>query len=440
MNPLFRALLAAGLLAAPSLAAPTAQELSQEYFSAGWTAADASAAPAPAEAASLPVPWDGPIHVEHSPIAHMYITQQAYALYASRYQGGDLAEHMGGVKGDKPDSDEGDTVVAGSYDEDSPSKNPFNDAVPELRHFWNCRLGWDKGLSGYDSAVNRSSKYFTGGYGLDGKYDKDWNGSGEWAGAKGKGALALYRDGEKGRAFWYLGHAAHLLEDLTVPAHALLFAHPFGLDAYETWAKENHRDWKAPADPSIESYPTLYDIYDANSDAAGAFDAGKNGVVGTDGRADKGSRRKGGFDETKLRQIGDVLMPRAIRSVAALFLHFYKQVDKTPPEVTLLSPASRDENAPDAAVSADAVLRASAADAESGVDRRGYAFEYAVRTETGWTAWRPATFGTGPARAAFALTPGIEYAIRAAALDAAGNRGVSAPGYVTAAPTVAGVR
>lgn len=48
----------------------------------------------------------------------------------------------------------------------------------------------------------------TGGYGLDGSYDKTWKG-------RGDGAVALYRKGEKARAYWYLGHIAHLVEDAT---------------------------------------------------------------------------------------------------------------------------------------------------------------------------------------------------------------------------------
>ena len=85
---------------------------------------------------------------------------------------------------------------------------------------------------GYDSSVDRAQKYFTGGFGLKGSYDKGW-GKKE---VEGHGILWHYKHGDTALAYWYLGHAAHLLEDATVPAHVLLYPHPLkNADRYETY-------------------------------------------------------------------------------------------------------------------------------------------------------------------------------------------------------------
>jgi hypothetical protein len=47
-------------------------------------------------------------------------------------------------------------------------------------------------------------------------------------------ALGEYHSGDKGTAYFYLGHVVHLLGDMTVPAHAHEDPHPYA-DAYEDW-------------------------------------------------------------------------------------------------------------------------------------------------------------------------------------------------------------
>lgn len=407
--------------------------LLERNFSRDWAKADTTTMPAPATPASEPAPTEGPIHAEHSPIAHMYITQKAFELYASQYDSTELARFMGGASNDRPDPDNGDTVVAGSYDEDSPNKNPWGETIPELRHFWDCRKGPKAGLYGYDSSVDRSQKYFTGGFGLDGAYDEGW-GSG---GTKGDGVLNLYRSGNKAQAFYYLGHAAHLLEDLTVPAHALLFPHPFSGDAYESFMKTHHSEWPDLPSAPRETFATLYDLYYRTGDTTNDFDAGRSASSGADGKKDRGARRARGFTDADLRAEGDVLMPLAYQRVADLFLYFYRQVDTVPPRVRMAFPRAQSAAAPDPVEGLRATLRASATDEESGVDRHGYRFEYATWTGASWSAWRQASTGpTGPALE-LALDPGTRYAVRVFAVDAAGNRAVSAAAFMTTESAVA---
>jgi hypothetical protein len=260
---------------------------------------------------------DRRMYAQHELPAHASITRLAYELYAARQGGGgELGAHIA-------------DVLAGAHDEDGFDMTPWGDWIPMMRHFWDCRKGPFKGLGEYDSSVNRAQKYFTGGYGLDGKYDARWSGNlGRHRGVKGQGILYLYAHGDKHKAFWYLGHAAHLLEDLTVPAHALLWPHPFNGDAYEHYMGSHYAEWPALPQGPLERFDSLYDLFYQTAGVANRYDAGLGSgpLAGADGTADRGTRRSGGFTEKKLREEGDVLMPLAYRRVAALFLFFTEQV------------------------------------------------------------------------------------------------------------------
>ncbi|MFI5351098.1 MAG: hypothetical protein ACHQ2Z_16260, partial [Elusimicrobiota bacterium] len=340
------------------------------YFGSGWAKADASAAPAPpAPSGTAPDP-DRPIQDQHEQVAHMSISRVAFLYYISRYEGGELSRYIGDADGPKPAVDRPDNVVAGCYDEDEAHRNPWDQLMPYLRHYWDARKGPFHGLWGHDSSVNRAQKYFTGGYGLDGKYDGGWSRKE----TQGHGLLWHYRNGNKALAYWYLGHAAHLLEDATVPAHVLLYPHPFKNDAYETYMGRHYPEWadKIPTG-EIAPYDTLLDLFYNTANVSNLYDAGTGeGVVGRDGRKDRGSRRKGGFTEAELREEGDVLMPLAYQRVAELYLHFFKLIDQTPPRVTLVFPRSGDAGAPDLTADSQVTLTARAVDDVSGVDRRGY--------------------------------------------------------------------
>jgi hypothetical protein len=369
---------------------------------------------------------EGP-HDEHNPVVHMVIAQSAFRLYASRYESSELARYIGEHDGKKPSSPDHDTVVAGAFEEDKSYKNPFNEVAPVMRHFWDCRDGDKKGLAGFDSGLNRSWKYWTGGFSIDGKYDEQWSkNAGKLKGARGVGALAAHRAGDKGKAYWYLGHVVHLLEDVTVPAHVLLWPHPFKGDAYEHYIKEKHARWPSVPSRPVESFAGVKELFYATCEVSNRYDAGtgEGATRGKDGEGDMGWRRDGGFTEEELIEEGDVLVPLAIRRVAALYLLFYKSLDKEAPRVTLEAGARADGFA----------LRARAVDALSGVDREGYAYEW--RRPGG--EWAPAP---GSSKTAFfaASEPG-DYELRVRAVDAAGNAAWSKPVRASAAPLVAAAR
>ena len=402
MRPLLAALFLAGSTLARA-ALPEA-ESGRPWFrpEATFTAAPAATA-APA------------FRVQYEMGAHMDMTQEAYRLYASLYGGGELAQFIGSYTPSGPESYDKDNVIAGAYEEDVPYRNPWNEQFPQFRHFWDCRK--NAGWSGHDTAANRAQKYMTGGYGFDGAYDAGWAGGGDDTGAKGLGVLGLYAAGNKDKAYWYLGHAAHLLEDVTVPAHALLWPHPFGQDAYESYMTSHRSNWmkKRPAG-AIPDSVSLHALFYANADAADDFDAGTGpGASGVDGKRDRGARRAAGFTQAALKQEGDVLWPQAVRSVAALFVHFYRQVDHTAPRVKLDRPRVKGGRV---------TLRARAEDDQSGVARLGYRFEYAALREGRWTGCRPVPGGAGASGRVLNAAAGV-YAFRASAVDAAGNVGRS---------------
>ena len=283
------------------------------YFNSGWSKIKA---PDFATVKSKPVfvqNAGGTFQAEYARPTHIFVTEMAYQMYSSQFGGGEMAQYL-------------PKIVKASYEEDMPFKNPFGQLIPELRHFWDPRRGLTKGLAGYDSAVDRAYKYFTGGYGINGKYDPRWS----VEGTKGQGIIFLYRAGEKAQAYEYLGHVAHLLEDLTVPAHTLLWPHLHaipGSDAYETYAETHFRENFTMPSSEVESFSSLYDIFNQTARTTQQFDAGfgPGPLEGKDGTLDRGQRRKDGFTPLELQEEARVLLPLAVKRVAALFLYFQNQ-------------------------------------------------------------------------------------------------------------------
>ena len=222
----------------------------------------------------------------------------------------------------------------------------------------------------------------------------------------------------KGRAYWYLGHIAHLVEDITVRMPIFIPASAKGATPTETYMKHHFGDWRPqPGAQAIEDFASLYELFEKTAAITNGYDAGSGpGDKGRDGQIDKGLRRAGGFSDAELIEEGNVLMPLAYNRVAALFVYFYKQVDHAAPRVTLARPRSE---------ASACLLQASASDEVSGVDKAGYVFEYRRLEGRSWSAWRPVA-SAGPV-ASFSGQPGVLYSFRVWAVDAAGNRGRSAP-------------
>lgn len=177
------------------------------------------------------------MEMENGHLNHQWITLQAHQLFRHQFGPSELDAFIGAVQ--EYPSGSKSLVTEGAYDEDlaNAGANPFGQALthPALRHFWDHRgdyaRDFDDGLLGFDSAPNRGIKYFTGGYGLTGVLDTNW---GDGQGAQvGQGIQARYAAGGPGTAYYWLGHAVHLLEDLALPAHALANEHLQGFGYFD---------------------------------------------------------------------------------------------------------------------------------------------------------------------------------------------------------------
>jgi hypothetical protein len=157
-------------------------------------------------------------------------------------------------------------------------------------------------------------------------------------------ALGEYHSGDKGTAYFYLGHVAHLLADMTVPSHAHEDPHPFA-DAYEDWMTEQHtplsqseRDGLLAAGPvEIPDWAPKLDWLFYTTNQIGDFDASDDDDGDSDdplGWADFSGliddpecRSEDGFElgDCNLEVVRSNSYLYAIRAVAALYELFAEE-------------------------------------------------------------------------------------------------------------------
>ncbi len=296
---------------------------------------------------------------------HTYISDEAFDFYASQFDGADLNKT---------------TFRQGAFDEDEPYANPWNESRPYFRHLWdhdsNFNRVFDDGWSVFDSAANRAVKYFTGGYGADGRYDTDWGNNG----TQGHGITWMYQNGNETQAFDWLGHAAHLLQDLTVPAHSHADGHGreiVGIDSYEEFyigVDNNWTQWGHPATQDrggptgdIGRPTNLFNYMTTVVNTTDNFDSDQ-----VDGQVDQGSRNHYSLtegwhiDDDDSRTIGDTLMPLSMKATAELIRYFYHQVDSSDPVITFTQ-FSSDPNNPTPVNTSTVSVSGSASDPQSGI-------------------------------------------------------------------------
>ncbi|MEW6558285.1 MAG: zinc dependent phospholipase C family protein, partial [Elusimicrobiota bacterium] len=123
------------------------------------------------------------------------------------------------------DSDYKSYLIQGSIDEDGYSY-PYEET---LTHFYNPDTG--KGL--YFLLV-------------------EWKDAKTWSNELLPIAASYYAQGRKVEAYWYLGRIAHLVQDMSSPAHVLLQAHTGG-DPYENYCQQHGRygDTSITGDPDF---------------------------------------------------------------------------------------------------------------------------------------------------------------------------------------------
>ena len=148
--------------------------------------------------------------------------------------------------------------------------------------------------------------------------------------------LPLYRAGRKDEAYYWLGRVAHLLADMSVPAHAHRDFHPLW-ESYERSLVErgqgdyNFKRWTgsgapAPAASLRELFLSLAGL-SAGFDSAHAAGTMPGHSVGHNGAWEKQGRisRHYNVSYAECRRQADVLMPAAFQHMAGLFKLFWTQ-------------------------------------------------------------------------------------------------------------------
>ncbi|TWU46166.1 Proprotein convertase P-domain protein [Rubripirellula tenax] len=208
--------------------------------------------------------------VAYSQEVHVWLSGQGEELFRNEFGETSFTEHL-------------NQFGQGAFDEDEAYRGQFGNTDdfdhPSIRHFWDPDGGFGDGLAaGYDSAINRAAEHVTGGVPITGISGdlfanlpnpeiklRPWRG--------GEGAAARYET-DTSTAFYYLGHASHLLQDMTLPAHVhkdphldrpTLFAaigfDPLGNDF------DPYHDW-------IDSVPftTTPEVYDLEVERTAGFE------------------------------------------------------------------------------------------------------------------------------------------------------------------------
>ncbi len=380
---------------------------------------------------------DGPVH--------QWLTYNAFLFYNSQFAGSELAQYLGnwqdyGRLHHRTNGDNND-LIEGVFDEDVSQpivplfdngfhwdiapQNPLGQRIPYEQHFVAGADGDEiyTGWNGFASAVTQALRYWQ-------PY-----------------VLATY-SANAALAYYYLGHVAHLLEDVTVPAHVHNDAHPFR-DAYEYTLGEhfNFLLWGygqgarvAPANP-IMTPADLVSLFRETIDYTEEYPSNNRDGEDVPEIPDVGLHRPdlvtraGGFtgdgailtasSSNEITTLADDLMPWAMEKVAELFRLFYSLVDTTAPVVNLVTFFGDDE--------ASAVLKpdrfhivAAAQDDLSGYEVDG--FLWRIEKKNG-SDWEHVVAGSNTSQFDFTAPGDGLYRVTVEVRDAAGNTGRSGTGY-----------
>lgn len=411
----------------------------------GYAHADQSSREGPlAAVAHSAGPDDGESGSDAGPV-HQWLTYNAYLFYDSQFAGSEMSTFIGewtdyGSAHHRTNGDNND-VVEGAFDEDvsEPTtyifdngfhwdivpQNPLGQDIPYYRHFVAGGDGEEiyDGWSSYASAVTQALAYW-GDYVLD-NYPTN-----------------------RALSYYYLGHVAHLLEDMAVPAHVHNDAHPVR-DAYEYTIGEHSnyllwgygQDTRTGPTGQIEMPSDLASHFRETIDYTEEYDS-DDGIGDDESTIDNTGRHRpdlvsasGGFtgdgadlslfSKNEISMLADDLMPWAIEQVSALFRLFYSYVDVISPKVELATRFGTSEET--------AVLKPSQFHivAEASDDISGYnsdSFHFTVERKVGGS-WELFTEDVNAGQFEFVTNVDGVFRIRAEVEDAAGNIGVSETGY-----------
>jgi len=199
---------------------------------------------------ALPLAATKTAHAYSPANTHRWLARQSVLLLVKTYPGeyDELLEHM-------------DQVVEGAFHEDDFFFDGDHDpkTLRVMRHFYHAPDA--KGLQYGDSEFPNSF---------------EWNGlpneDNEWDYHDG---ILAYRRGDYDMAYFIVGHTAHLIADLTVPAHTHLDEHgpPAGDDYEQYCARQSHSPIDADlptvaVGTPIPQFATLSDLFQATANAS----------------------------------------------------------------------------------------------------------------------------------------------------------------------------
>lgn len=332
-----------------------------------------------------------PLHKVETPV-HQWIAKEAYDYFVSQIEGADISSYLGTISGSHGNNQ--NTLLEGTAAEDKSCRPPLYQCWPDMpyfRHFCEGADGSeiDNGYLWYDSAPTQAENIWQ--YAID-TYTSN-----------------------KALAFYYLGHVAHLVGDMTVPAHTHNDPHVQILgdgDAYEETIaySDNFKLWYYGGGRSGDwdyhlplrgchpsrgcSYWVFYRTANFTEDYdSDDYDGDGPPYYNPDDYPETWHRpgevdRSDGIDIGEITIIGDDLMPYAIRRIAELYRRFYREVDTSAPSCTMTYPTSEDVSNPDYRTSTSAFnLTAGGSDSQSGIINWSYHFRYSYWTGSSWTDW-----------------------------------------------------
>jgi len=259
---------------------------------------------------------DGAVHLRHEtdPAVHQWILFQAKGIWSvaeldARLPAGwsdaieslDQAPLTHGARMEDEETDMAHFALCGGH--------------PYCNHFWDPTKGDNAGLfllRQWDSAYIHAQKL--------------WD----------EQVLPLYRAGKKDEAYYWLGRVAHILGDLSVPAHTHRDIHPLW-ESFEKYMVEreqgayNFKRWTGSGAP-VEA-ASLHDLFLSMARLANEFDSAHvagslpGNYVGHNGAWEKQGGSFGHYSVSyaECRRQADVLMPAVYRHMAGLYKLFWKQ-------------------------------------------------------------------------------------------------------------------
>ena len=263
------------------------------------------------------------LHAQDPAAVHQWIVYQAKSLWPNS----EIDSYLPSIWSNDVTALNNKEVTYGAWLEDADGSSeacyPHNSCEPCLgtdflyhpycHHFWNPDGGEEAGLywvKQWDSAYRRAQTLWD---------DK---------------VIPNYSSGNKVEAYKWLGRVAHLLTDMSVPAHVHLDVHigdPIsGDDSYEDYMTEynddvpndyNYKQWTSSGSAAV-SASSLYDLFYGLAEIADNFDSDDY-----PGEVDGGQRDRdllGDITYEECKNIGDTLMPKAMEHVAGLYRLFWE--------------------------------------------------------------------------------------------------------------------